>query len=166
MRGVPHHAADLAYLFDNVPFSACAPSPPSDSELYYDEDPLEHLQDVEELKLKLEAETLYDDDDNDDLVVTRRDMEDEWSPLPVDEWSYNCVRNAIQERWICFANGEAPWNEDKIFVFGAEGETGERSADIFEGRRRRQTWHDVFEPLGMQLVHKVGLELCNGPQRY
>ncbi|KNZ73552.1 Lipase 1 [Termitomyces sp. J132] len=67
------------------------------------------------------------------------------------------------ERWISFAHGEAPWREDKFYVFGPEGETGERSNYIFEGRRRREVWKDALEPLGMQLVQKVGVELSRGP---
>jgi len=81
----------------------------------------------------------------------------------VDEWAYVRVRDAIQERWISFAHGEAPWREDKVFVFGPEGETGERSSCIFEGRRRKAIWKQALEPLGMELVQKVGVELSRGP---
>jgi hypothetical protein len=160
-RGVPHHAVDLIYLFDNVPFSICAPTPPLDYNPY-DDDPLEALQDVEELKLKLEEaappEAFYFQDHS-----THEDGFDDWAIPSVDQWSYNRVRNAIQERWITFAHGESPWNEDKVYVFGPEGETGERSKLIFEGRRKKETWKEAFEPLGLPLVQKVGIELSNGP---
>ncbi|KAG9311719.1 hypothetical protein JVU11DRAFT_7958 [Chiua virens] len=88
-----------------------------------------------------------------------------WPRPVVDEWSYGRVRDAIQSRWISFAWGERPWDNShgKIFVFGPEGETGERSAGVFEGRRRRKIWEEVFRPLGSALVHKVGHELSNGP---
>jgi len=88
-----------------------------------------------------------------------------WSQPIVDEWTYGRVRDAIQERWIAFACGERPWSgaHGKVFVFGPEGETGERSAGIFRGRRRRAIWDAIFKPLGMGMVQKVGVELSNGP---
>ena len=88
---------------------------------------------------------------------------DEWDTVAVDEYSYRNVRDTIQRKWIAFAYGEQPWRDDKVFVFGPEGETGERSKVIFEGRRRRELWENTLEPLGHQLVSKVGLELSRGP---
>jgi carboxylesterase type B len=125
-RGIPHHAADLMYLFDNVPVPAVS----------------------QPVVLPSEDSDYFDDD---------------WAIPVVDEFSYGRVRDAIQERWIAFAYGEVPWNEDKVFVFGPEGETGERSSCIFEGRRRKHIWKEALEPLGMQLVQKIGVELSNGP---
>ncbi|KAI5121800.1 hypothetical protein M0805_009792 [Coniferiporia weirii] len=52
---------------------------------------------------------------------------------------------------------------DKVFVFGPEGETGTRSARIFEGRRRVHVWREALAPLGLATAQKVGLELGNGP---
>lgn len=124
-RGIPHHATDLMYLFDNVPLPISQP-----------------------VVLPSEESDYFDDD---------------WAIPTVDEFSYGRVRDVIQERWIAFAYGEVPWNEDKVFVFGPEGEIGERSSCIFEGRRRKQVWKEALEPLGMQLVQKVGVELSNGP---
>jgi hypothetical protein len=89
--------------------------------------------------------------------------DDEWMTTAVDEYSYARVRDAIQERWISFAHGEAPWREDKVFVFGPEGETGERSMEIFDGRRRKRMWKEALEPLGFTLVQKFGVELSRGP---
>lgn len=147
-RGVPHHAADLVYLFDNVPLPDIkSPTEPME-EVFCDS---------------------FDDVDDDDDEIERRSFgnayssDEEWETYVVDQFSYARVRDTIQEKWIAFANGDAPWNEDKVFVFGPEGETGERSKSIFEGRRRRQLWKEVFEPLGMQLVQKVGTELSRGP---
>jgi len=148
-RGVPHHEADLIYLFDNVPLPKIksTPSPSTTDECCYD--------------------CSFDDVDDEETDIERRSWgltsEEEWETYIVDQFSYARVRDTIQEKWIAFANGEAPWNEDKVFVFGPEGETGERSKSIFEGRRRRQLWEEVFEPLGMQLVQKVGVELSRGP---
>jgi hypothetical protein len=131
VRGIPHHAADLMYLFDNVPVPvAQALVLPSEDE-------------------EEEEESGF--------------FDDEWAMPIVDEFSYGRVRDAVQERWIAFAYGEVPWSEDKVFVFGPEGEIGERSSCIFEGRRRKQVWKEALEPLGMQLVQKVGVELSNGP---
>ncbi|KAG6833053.1 hypothetical protein H0H87_012064 [Tephrocybe sp. NHM501043] len=147
-KGAPHHAADLMYLFDTVPLPAPCLSPtPESPEMFCDS---------------------FDDSDDEGSFefaseTVLQENHEEWPTCVVDEWSYRRVRDAMQERWISFAHGEAPWKEDKIFVFGPEGETGERSNFIFEGRRRREIWKEAFEPLGMQLVQKVGVELSRGP---
>ena len=147
--GIPHHTADLIYLFDTVPLPDLAQ--PSESSFpdcgFYES---------------------FDDSDNEGDMkhnsAFRTDSEDgDWEVAVVDEWAYVRVRDAIQERWISFAHGEAPWREDKVFVFGPEGETGERSSCIFEGRRRKAIWKQALEPLGMELVQKVGVELSRGP---
>ncbi|KAF9069511.1 Carboxylesterase [Rhodocollybia butyracea] len=142
-NGVPHHAADLMYLFDTF-FS--------EAEMFPD--------------------TFSLDDDDDDEINYASLARDEdamssedggWAVPGVASWSYERVRDTMQAQWIAFANGEAPFSEDKAFVFGPEGETGERSQSIFEGRRRRSCWKKAFEPLGMQVVHKMGVELSRGP---
>ena len=150
-RGVPHHAADLIYLFDTVPLPESARSHEGSAEVFCD-GPFDDSDDDEDFKFS--SVIRYDDDGA---------VEDAWGTTVVDEWAYSRVRDAMQERWISFAHGEAPWREDKVFVFGPEGETGERSSCIFEGRRRKEAWKEVLEPLGMHLVQKVGLELSRGP---
>jgi hypothetical protein len=90
-------------------------------------------------------------------------VDEEWGVVHVDGWAYGRIRDAIQGRWIAFAQGEVPWAEDKVYVFGPEGEAGERSECIFEGRRRTHAWKEVLEPLGIALVQKVGVELSRGP---
>jgi hypothetical protein len=78
---------------------------------------------------------------------------------------YARVKNTIHwECWLAFVHGKQPWNEEKAYIFGPEGETGERSWSIFEGRRRTQTWQQALVPLGLSLVQKLGEELGNGPQ--
>ena len=162
-RGVPHHAVDLLYLFDNVPLtvppaltppSVFSPEPtpigtppftrPDTPDMYYGSDT---------------------DSDGVDFGFgfNNPEEDDAWAVPIVDEWTYARVRDAVQGRWYAFAYGEAPWSEDKVYVFGPEGETGERSMGIFAGRRRVDVWKDTLEPLGMHLVQKVGIELCNGP---
>jgi len=153
VRPVAHHAVDLVYLFDNVPVPAvppasCEPSPPPFG--------------------LVESFSLCDEDQNSDEgsgseFGTDSGYADDWAMPVVDDWTYARVRNAVQERWLAFAHGEAPWVEDKVYVFGPEGEVGERSYSIFRSRRRTQAWRDALEPLGMQLVQKVGTELSNGP---
>jgi len=96
----------------------------------------------------------------------------------------------MQEKWLAFVYGESPWTpwevatpsninsndesrqtyplsrprpSEKVFVFGPEGETGERSSAIFEARRKRGVWSEVLEPLGWSLVQKFGVELSRGP---
>ncbi|KAK7046884.1 carboxylic ester hydrolase [Favolaschia claudopus] len=143
------HKADLAYLFDNVP-NPFVTTAPTDSPAYDFCDSFD----------------LDDDDEEHDLKFDRSDDGEEgdaWMEPPVDEYAYTRVRDAMQERWIAFANGEEPWSADKVFVFGPEGEVGERSRHIFENRRRRGVWKEALEPLGMQLVNKVGMELSRGP---
>ncbi|KIJ14562.1 hypothetical protein PAXINDRAFT_78894 [Paxillus involutus ATCC 200175] len=167
-RGIPHHAADLIYLFDNVPL----PLTPSSSPISFDGDePLPSLpssvsSDEDIGNILGRTRTLDDIEMMDNIEYNARSSPiGGWARPVVDEWSYTHVRDAIQSRWIAFAWGERPWDNSrgKIFVFGPEGETGERSAGIFEGRRRRKIWEEVLRPLGMALVQKVGHELSNGP---
>lgn len=139
------HKADLAYLFDNVPHPFVTP-PPSGSPAFDFCDSFDLDDDDEEHDLKFDS-----------------DGEDEWMEPPVNEWAYKRVRDTMQERWIAFAHGEAPWSAEKVFVFGPEGETGERSHHIFANRRRKAVWTEALEPLGMQLVQKIGMELSRGP---
>ncbi|KAL4073622.1 Alpha/Beta hydrolase protein [Scleroderma citrinum] len=169
-RGVPHHIADLIYLFDNFPL----PLSPSSSPLTYASDDLPSLPSSEMSSRDgcggILSSTLTLDDMQ-SLDVDQLEYNSHISPFGgwtrpiVDEWSYGRVRDAMQTRWIAFAWGERPWDNSrgKIFVFGPEGETGERTAGIFEGRRRRKIWDNVLRPLGMELVQKVGVELSNGP---
>lgn len=187
-NGIPHHAVDLLYLFDTVPRPIVASSGASDfgseAELWcdsysdVDDDPQGEdivyrrpkmaFSDEEPSPLsspQLEPKHLDFDIPSPPLHASARKFEydEAWGIPVVDEWAYSRVRDTIQEKWIGFAHGEAPWREDKVFVFGPEGETGERSACIFEGRRRKGIWKQVLEPLGMSLVQKVGLELSRGP---
>ncbi|KIM69395.1 hypothetical protein SCLCIDRAFT_700007 [Scleroderma citrinum Foug A] len=168
-RGVPHHIADLIYLFDNFPL----PLSPSSSPISFVSDDLPSLP-SSEMSSGGDCGGIFDTltlEDVETMGPDRFKYDDRVSPFGgwarpvVDEWSYGRVRDAIQSRWIAFAWGERPWDNTrgKVFVFGPEGETGERSAGIFEGRRRRKIWHDVLRPLGMELVQKVGVELSNGP---
>ncbi|CAL1708879.1 unnamed protein product [Somion occarium] len=163
-RGTPHHAVDLMYLFDNVPLPNLATStaPPASFEL---------SPEISRPCTPSTPEMVYGSDSSSEDGRASPDygfgcppvVDDEWGVPIVDEWSYSRVRDAIQSRWIAFAYGESPWSEDKVYVFGPEGETGERSLSIFEGRRRVRLWKDALEPLGMQVVQKVGMELSNGP---
>ena len=93
----------------------------------------------------------------------RAEYDAEWALPVVDDWTYARVRNAVQERWLAFAHGDAPWRADRVFVFGPEGETGERSGKIFRARRRVGVWREALAPLGLAVVQKLGQELCNGP---
>ena len=147
-RGLPHHVADLMYLFDTVPLPASALAATNESDSFFD-GPFDVDDDEGESPESPESPSHIDDD--------------EWLTTAVDEYSYARIRDTVQDRWISFANGAAPWRDDKVFVFGPEGETGERSKDIFDGRRRKRMWKEAFEPLGYQHVQKVGVELSRGP---
>jgi len=160
---IPHHAADLMYLFDTVPL-------PESSTRSIAGSSLRDAVSFSEAEMFPDSFS-FDDDDDEDIkypsVVRDEDaMSSEdggWGLPSVASWSYSRVRDTMQEQWISFAYGEAPFSIDKVFVFGPEGETGERSELIFEGRRRRAWWKKAFEPLGMQVVHKLGVELSRGP---
>ncbi|PIL27775.1 hypothetical protein GSI_10928 [Ganoderma sinense ZZ0214-1] len=159
-RGVPHHAVDLMYLFDNVPLPTLStPSfydcdlVPNENGCYYSDDDDDSSSDDEAMITKCGTGS----------DGTRYEYDADWAMPVVDDWTYSRVRNAVQERWLAFAYGEAPWREDRVFVFGPEGETGERSMCIFEARRRTQVWREALAPLGIGLVQKLGVELCNGP---
>lgn len=145
---LPHHAADLVYLFDNVPL----PTPVSSPEISHSRSLTPELSFSDEEE---EEEDDFSAFENEDI---------QWMTPVVDQYAYARVKNTIQERWLSFAHGQRPWNEEKAYVFGPEGETGERSWCIFEGRRRTQTWQQSLVPLGLSLVQKLGEELGNGPQ--
>lgn len=160
-KGVPHHAVDLLYLFDNVPLTVPASvSPPS---VFSPAPSPCHSPRTRPDTPEMSFGSDTDSDVDFGFGFNAPDDDDAWGAPVVDEWTYTRVRDAVQGRWLAFAYGEAPWSEDKVFVFGPEGEVGERSMTIFSGRRRVGAWKDALEPLGMNLVQKVGLELCNGP---
>lgn len=194
-RGIPHHAADLVYLFDNVPVdisttetvditvvgdspkgaatpvtTAIATPPVLTKATFLNIPPIRGrhrlcalASDVSD-DTDLDDDLLFDNTDSDESVSTPSTDDDlDWMRPIVDEWSYSRVRDSIQEKWIAFAHGESPWSEGKAFIFGPEGETGERSMSIFEGRRRYHLWQEALEPLGLSLVQKIGLELSRGP---
>jgi hypothetical protein len=154
-RGVPHHAADLLYLFDNARPSGNVAE-----------------EDTEEV-LDFYPESYSDGDDSDgdgggfDNSAFGAGGDEAWDTPVVDLRMYERVRDAMQGRWLAFAHGTpAPWGTDSVYVFGPEGETGERRVDIFAGRRRTAVWTNVLEPLGRDVVLKIGFELSNGPPGY
>jgi hypothetical protein len=160
--GIPHHATDLLYLFDTArpAFTAQSLIAQPDPDTFFPD----HF-DVDD-----------DDDDDDDAPFDNSAFDDDGGSgsghssdgdgeftASVDQYQYTTVRDALHARWLTFAHGQTPWARDKVFVFGPEGEAGERGSNIFEGRRRTEAWRVALEPLGPQLVQKVGLELANGP---
>jgi hypothetical protein len=150
--GIPQHATDLLYLFDTARPAFTAQS------LIAATDPDAFFPDRFDV----------DDDEDDGVPFDNSAFEDGTSSdddlLPsVDQYQYLAVRDALQSRWLAFAYGAVPWARDKVFVFGPEGEAGERGLNIFEGRRRTEAWRTALEPLGRAIVQKVGLELSNGP---
>ncbi|THH23051.1 hypothetical protein EUX98_g8131 [Antrodiella citrinella] len=181
-RGVPHHAVDLMYLFDTVPLPTLASATPPDS-FATSPDPSEPMSPVSPGTPEMCFGSGSEEDEDEDgrmtpdygfgSVGTEGEIDEEWDVPVVDSYAYNRVRDAIQTRWIAFAYGEAPWSasssssddekNEKVYVFGPEGETGERSMSIFEGRRKKKVWQEVLAPLGMGVVQKIGVELCNGP---
>jgi len=153
--GIPHHATDLLYLFDTArpAFAAQLLLASPDPDTFYPD--------------RFDVDDDDDDDapfDNSAFDSTFDDGSSDGELMPsVDQYQYGTVRDALQARWLAFAYGQAPWSRDKVFVFGPEGEAGERGLNIFESRRRTAAWRTALEPLGRMLVQKVGLELSNGP---
>lgn len=150
--GIPQHATDLLYLFDTARPAFTTQS------LIAALDPDAHFPDHFDV----------DDDEDDDVPFDNSAFEDSASSdgdllSSINQYQYMAVRDALQLRWLTFTYGAAPWAHDKVFVFGPEGEVGERGSNIFEGRRRTKAWHTALEPLGCAIVQKVGLELSNGP---
>ncbi|TRM57434.1 Alpha/Beta hydrolase protein [Schizophyllum amplum] len=145
-RRATHHAADLIYLFDNLPAPG-AMSPPAPVFDFCDSF----------------SDTDSDEDEDSYRAPFSDESDDMWSMTTVDEFSFSRVRDTMQERWLTFAYGEAPWDEDKLFVFGPEGEVGERSVGLLEGRRRTRVFGEVLAPLGMELVQKIATEFSRGP---
>ena len=161
LRGEPHHAVDLVYLFDNMPLpDSLRSSTDTDSgqDVWFES--FDDSDEEEEALVPVDAQEVVKRDLIGESAVV---VDEEWGVAHVDGWAYGRIRDAIQGRWIAFAQGEVPWAEDKVYVFGPEGECGERSECIFEGRRRTHAWKEVLEPLGMSLVQKVGVELSRGP---
>ncbi|PPQ76878.1 hypothetical protein CVT24_008531, partial [Panaeolus cyanescens] len=83
-------------------------------------------------------------------------MPNAWLETPITPYTYSRVSCTLLEKWLRFGYGIAPWNDTKVFVFGPEGEVGERSREIFEARRKVKVWEDVLGPLGWATVLKVG----------
>ncbi|KAL1941899.1 hypothetical protein VTO73DRAFT_6899 [Trametes versicolor] len=165
-RGLPHHAVDLMYIFDNVPLPSLPVLSPYDCTepradgFFFTPD----SDDECAIAAKKAAQTcaVADDSDSED-DGPGYDYDADWAMPVVDDWTYARVRNGIQERWLAFAHGQAPWRAEGVYVFGPEGEVGERSLSIFQARRRARVWREALEPLGMEVVQKLGVELCNGP---
>jgi hypothetical protein len=151
--GVPKYAPDVAFLFDPAPHPN-SPPPTRDS-------PEVRAKPLRDYYPDLPPDE--DDDEEDDFDDGGCWEYDAPGDLDADEWEFQKIRNTVQERWIAFAHGESPWRDDKVFVFGPDGETGERSGNIVDTRRRRKAWREAFEPLGLKAVQKLGAELSSGP---
>ena len=159
-RGIPHHGADVLFLFDTAP-------PADDTPSFDAFDSFDSFDTFE---------SFSDDDESDDGDVFPADSVSsassdpycfggQWTLPPVSFCTYTNIRTTLQARWLTFAYGQAPWSssENAVFVFGPEGETGERSLEVFEGRRRRAVWKTALASLGLDMVRKIGVELGNGP---
>jgi carboxylesterase type B len=154
----PHEAADsnipvdVAFLFDTVPAPTTSDDSPFDTDVFG-----EDLNDLELEEIESSQSSLRSNSSASSSFSL-------WTaPPPVDRYCYAHVRDAVQERWLAFASGEEPWDADRVYVFGPEGECGARSRAVFTGRRRTRIWEDTLAPLGAELVMKLGTELANGP---
>lgn len=73
------------------------------------------------------------------------------------------VRDSIQDKWISFANGEKPWDNERLWAFGPDGHVGEVNAGELDNRRRTKAWKDL-EKINMVDLQKLGLLLSAGPR--
>ena len=147
-RGVPHHAVDLLYLFDNVPLTVPASvSPPSVfspslSPIHSPRLPCQSSRpDTPEMSYGSDTDSDVDFNFgfNNPSPSASTCIDETWGLPIVDDYTYTRVRDSIQARWLAFAYGEKPWSsEEKVYVFGPEGEVGERSMGILKGRRREE----------------------------
>jgi carboxylesterase type B len=126
--GIPQHATDLLYLFDTARSAFTTQS------LISAPDPDAFFPDHFDV----------DDDEDDDIPFDNSAFEDDASSdddnllsSTIDQYQYTAVRDALQSRWLTFAYGAAPWSQDKVFVFGPEGEAGERGSNIVDDVLRR-----------------------------
>lgn len=55
------------------------------------------------------------------------------------------VSKAIQESWVTFVNGEAPWDANGRMGFGPYGRVGLIDQDEYEARRRVRHWKALDE---------------------
>jgi len=134
-----HHAVDLLYLFDNAPAN----------------------------NIPAQKTGTFDSSESDLSSEPDSDADSDLDYFGSSDFAYNAtrVRRAMQERWIAFAYGEHPWSPDKLYVFGPEGEIGERHLEDELGvRRRLYEWRQTLEQLPPELVHKLAIELSNGPR--
>jgi carboxylesterase type B len=87
--------------------------------------------------------------------------------VPLDASNGNItVRDATQDKWILFANGERPWDRKKVFSFGPDGvvgEVGEEEGETFGKRRRRKIWREVLDGIPLEELERCSLLLTAGP---
>lgn len=70
------------------------------------------------------------------------------------------IQDAIQSSWIAFANGEKPWDEEKMRVFGPEGKVMDAEKMVVEGGiRRGDAWMALDGLMMEEKTAFVGLVL-------
>ena len=86
-----------------------------------------------------------------------------WDRPVVDKWFYGRVWDAMQSRWIAFTWGEHPRDNTrgKVFVFGPEGETGERTRVFPRGEEGGRFRNMCFALSEWSLCRRLAVELSN-----
>ncbi|KUJ13351.1 alpha/beta-hydrolase [Mollisia scopiformis] len=69
--------------------------------------------------------------------------------------------NVVRDKWIAFANGEAPWNESNCFAFGPFGLSAEIDNSGLGERRRVKAW-DVLEKTEPDELVRIFFSLAGG----
>ena len=86
-----------------------------------------------------------------------------WDRPVVDKWFYGRVRDTMQSCWIAFTWGEHPRDNTrgKAFVFGPEGETGERMWVFPRGEEGGRFQNMCFALSEWSLCRRLVVELSN-----
>jgi len=71
------------------------------------------------------------------------------------------VRNDVQNKWLAFCNGEAPWSKEQTYAFGPNGVCGEISLKEFENRRRVRAC-DLLKEMGPDQYNTIFRKLAAG----
>jgi hypothetical protein len=146
---------EVAYLFDAVP------APPAADDLFDGAAVFEDLSD-DEADALLAASVASSRSNSSSGSFSVYD-----APPPVDRWTLAHVREALQATLLSFAHGKEPWAPQaasgRVYVFGPEGECGERGKAVFDGRRRVGMWSAAFRGIEGEVLSRLAGEVEAGP---
>lgn len=68
--------------------------------------------------------------------------------------NFQHVSKKFRQSWIDFASGEAPWDGDKVYSFGPDGQVGELRSGEYKKKRRTEHFK-VLEEVGIEVYDAV-----------